>query len=248
MTQTNITIGCPKCGSTQLTTNKKGFSGKKAVVGAVLTGGIGILAGTIGSNKIKITCLSCGNQFKPGEGRNIIIKENKIIEKKSPVNLITTSELNRVICPNCNTENFTSHNFCKKCGKELNMRDKRIHSNQKISLFACPICKKLAPRDGKFCPHCKALITPPKEGCFIATACFGKYNAPEVTVLRKYRDEVLNRTILGKIFIKSYYAISPSIARIISHSDLLKNTIKQILLKPLIFRIEDKNKKNANNT
>jgi hypothetical protein len=60
-------IKCPKCGSTQLTTDKKGFSGKKAVAGAVLTGGIGLLAGTIGSNKIKITCLKCGTQFKPGE-------------------------------------------------------------------------------------------------------------------------------------------------------------------------------------
>lgn len=60
-------INCPKCGSTQITANKKGFSGGKAVAGAVLTGGIGLLAGTIGSNKIVITCLSCGNQFKPGD-------------------------------------------------------------------------------------------------------------------------------------------------------------------------------------
>jgi len=57
---------CPKCKSTQISANKKGFSGKKAVAGAVLTGGIGLLAGTMGSNKIIITCLSCGNQFKPG--------------------------------------------------------------------------------------------------------------------------------------------------------------------------------------
>jgi len=60
-------IVCPKCGSNQLSANKKGFSGKKAVAGAVLTGGIGLLAGTIGSNKIIITCLNCGHQFKPGD-------------------------------------------------------------------------------------------------------------------------------------------------------------------------------------
>jgi DNA-directed RNA polymerase subunit RPC12/RpoP len=59
-------IKCPKCGSTQLTANKKGFSGKKAVVGGLLTGGVGLLAGTIGSNKVKITCLSCGKEFTPG--------------------------------------------------------------------------------------------------------------------------------------------------------------------------------------
>jgi len=60
-------IKCPKCGSEQITANKKGFSGKKAVVGGLLTGGIGLLAGTIGSNKVKITCLACGNVFNPGE-------------------------------------------------------------------------------------------------------------------------------------------------------------------------------------
>lgn len=60
-------IKCPKCSSTQLTANKQGFSGKKAVAGAVLTGGVGLLAGTIGSNKVKITCLNCGHEWKPGE-------------------------------------------------------------------------------------------------------------------------------------------------------------------------------------
>lgn len=59
-------IKCPSCSSTQLTANKKGFSGAQAVGGAILTGGIGLLAGTIGSDTIIITCLSCGHKFKPG--------------------------------------------------------------------------------------------------------------------------------------------------------------------------------------
>jgi hypothetical protein len=70
-------IVCPKCGSNQLTANKKGFSGKKAVAGAFLTGGIGLLAGTIGSNKVKITCLSCGHEFKPGQGTKSTSNYNK---------------------------------------------------------------------------------------------------------------------------------------------------------------------------
>ena len=80
-------IKCPKCGSTQLTANKKGFSGKKAVGGALLTGGIGLLAGTIGSNKIKITCLACGHQFKPGEG---LQQNQKIIERTSNGTVLPT--------------------------------------------------------------------------------------------------------------------------------------------------------------
>lgn len=238
MTQTNIVTGCPNCGSTQLTANKKGFSGKKAVAGAVLTGGIGLLAGTIGSNKIKITCLSCGNQFKPGEGRSIVLKENKTVERKKTVSSVINSEFNRIVCNSCRTENFISHNFCKKCGKDLDLNDKKIYSNQKVSLFACPSCKKLAPRDGEFCPHCKALVTPPKEGCFIASVCYGEYDAPEVLILREFRDVKLLNSKTGKIFVKVYYSISPFIARKISKCDLLKKMIRSYILKPIIKKIK----------
>jgi len=61
-------IVCPKCGSNQLTADKKGFSGGKAVAGAVLLGPVGLLAGTHGSSNVNITCLACGHTFKPGEG------------------------------------------------------------------------------------------------------------------------------------------------------------------------------------
>jgi hypothetical protein len=60
-------ITCPKCGSTQISAEKKGYSGGKAAAGVILTGGIGLLAGTIGSKDVIITCLSCGNQWKAGE-------------------------------------------------------------------------------------------------------------------------------------------------------------------------------------
>ena len=63
-------VCCPKCGSSQLTANKKGFSLGKAVAGGVLLVPIaGVATGMIGKNKIIITCLSCGKQFKPGNGR-----------------------------------------------------------------------------------------------------------------------------------------------------------------------------------
>lgn len=58
---------CPKCGSRELHAEHKGFSGGKALAGALVTGGIGLLAGTIGSRDTQITCLRCGNKFKAGE-------------------------------------------------------------------------------------------------------------------------------------------------------------------------------------
>ncbi|MCD2422084.1 hypothetical protein LQ567_04875 [Niabella pedocola] len=67
-------IKCPKCGSSQIAAGKKGFSGKKAVVGGLLTGGIGILAGTLGSNKVKITCMACGNNWFPSQYQSQTVK------------------------------------------------------------------------------------------------------------------------------------------------------------------------------
>ena len=51
--------------------------------------------------------------------------------------------------------------------------------------------------------------------CYIATFVYGSYDNPEVWVLRQYRDEVLLQTWLGRFFVKVYYAISPSMVRIL---------------------------------
>lgn len=56
-------IKCLRCGSTNLTSNKKGFSVGKAIAGNFVAPGIGLLAGGIGGGKIKMTCLKCGNQW-----------------------------------------------------------------------------------------------------------------------------------------------------------------------------------------
>ena len=68
---------CPFCGSSQLTANKKGFGAGKALTGVVITGGIGLLAGFIGSGNIKVTCLKCGCQWKPGELKTNPLTENE---------------------------------------------------------------------------------------------------------------------------------------------------------------------------
>jgi DNA-directed RNA polymerase subunit RPC12/RpoP len=52
-------IKCPRCSSTQLSANKKGFNS----AGVVLFGVLGTLNE---ANKLVITCLNCGIQFPPG--------------------------------------------------------------------------------------------------------------------------------------------------------------------------------------
>jgi len=57
-------LKCPKCGSTNLTANTKGFGLGKAAVGGVLLGPVGLLGGLVGSKKAVFICLKCGNQFQ----------------------------------------------------------------------------------------------------------------------------------------------------------------------------------------
>lgn len=62
-------IVCPKCHSNQLTANSKGFNNTNAALG-MLTGNAvqGLALGMLGSNKIIVTCLKCGNKFQAGDG------------------------------------------------------------------------------------------------------------------------------------------------------------------------------------
>ena len=61
-------VKCPRCKSTNiqvLGNNRKGFSFGKAVGGAILTGGIGLLAGFAGEKgKYEVFCTDCGHRFK----------------------------------------------------------------------------------------------------------------------------------------------------------------------------------------
>lgn len=61
-------LRCPKCNSSQLTNNKKGFGLGQAAAGAILLGPIGLLGGFMGSNKVVVTCLKCGHSWQPGQG------------------------------------------------------------------------------------------------------------------------------------------------------------------------------------
>lgn len=60
----NAVACCPKCGSTSISANKKGFGIGKAVVGAWAAGPVGLVAGNLGAKKVWVTCLNCGHRWK----------------------------------------------------------------------------------------------------------------------------------------------------------------------------------------
>ena len=66
-------------------------------------------------------------------------------------------------------------------------------------------------------------------GCYIATAVYGSYQAPEVLTLRKFRDEVLATSIIGRAFIKTYYFLSPPIANWLKDARVFNGLVRKVL-------------------
>lgn len=67
------------------------------------------------------------------------------------------------------------------------------------------------------------------QGCYIATCVYGSYDCPEVWTLRRFRDYTLAENPLGRLFIKSYYAISPWLVKKFGKQDWFRKSWKRFL-------------------
>jgi len=68
--------------------------------------------------------------------------------------------------------------------------------------------------------------------CFVATAAAGSADAPEVRILRRFRDEVLLTSSAGKQLVKYYYKIGPKLARSIEGSPVMRRYMLIALVRP----------------
>ena len=80
-------------------------------------------------------------------------------------------------------------------------------------------------------------------GCYVATAVYGSYDCPQVWTLRRYRDYTLAQTGYGRAFIKTYYAISPTLVKWFGHTDWFRNMWKPRLDK-IVKKLNNKGVKN----
>lgn len=76
-----------------------------------------------------------------------------------------------------------------------------------------------------------------KKGCFIATAVYGSDMAPEVEVLRNFRDSRLLPHPLGLRFVEWYYKTSPRLANWIEPRPFVRKVVRMLFLSPLLLLI-----------
>jgi len=67
------------------------------------------------------------------------------------------------------------------------------------------------------------------SGCYIATMAYGDYDHPQVMELRKFRDEFLNKSVLGRIFISLYYKYSPLLVQRLKDKPKTNDIIRTLL-------------------
>jgi hypothetical protein len=100
-------------------------------------------------------------------------------------------------------------------------------NNQAIATSEIPVfddCADLVPDNGL------------SMSCFIATAAYGSPLEPHVQALRAFRDRYLQRSALGRAFIRFYYRHSPPVAAFIAEHAWLRSLVRT-LLTPLVLAI-----------
>lgn len=71
------------------------------------------------------------------------------------------------------------------------------------------------------------------SGCFIATASTGSENSQEVVLLTKFRDEVLKKSLPGRLFIKTYELLSPPFAKWLRKGINRRLWVRKFVISPI---------------
>lgn len=77
-----------------------------------------------------------------------------------------------------------------------------------------------------------------KIGCYIATAVYGSYDCPQVWTLRRYRDNLLRKSLIGRQSIRVYYTISPILVKMFGKTKWF-NCLWLLILNKLVQKLHD---------
>ncbi len=210
-----VKIICPLCYSSDLNMYMQGLSNSSA-------GAMSMPAGNVATNNMELKCNACGHVFKPGDGK--LSQEAYVASTTS-----TVTSVNPDILKNANAPDPGEVLRIMQTHGKLNA----VKFVKDYTNWGLKEAKDYVDRlDGSD-------AIPGKKGCFIATACYGDYDAPEVQRLRVYRDQVLATSKAGRLFINVYYRSSPPLARWLSRSPQRQDWVRRKVLHPLLRRIDN---------
>lgn len=99
-------------------------------------------------------------------------------------------------------------------------------SKQDVKNIIQQIEIKIKKYDNSYNVESNSIPEQSSGGCYVATAVYGSYDCPEVWTLRRYRDNQLAQTWYGRLFIHTYYAISPTIVKWFGDTEWFKRMWK----------------------
>ncbi|MGV8124529.1 MAG: CFI-box-CTERM domain-containing protein [Candidatus Xenobiia bacterium LiM19] len=213
-------------------------------------------------NAEAIKCDYCGDEA------NLGYIEVKVPPPPGAMDLNKLVERIALTCPKCEQKQLLNviydsesrssyaevkwHNLlyiCQKCERIIDPREGYYFYSYSISAamphyaFFHLTCLPEEIRAKETAPP-KQFSPPPKgSNCFIATACCGSHQSPEVLILREYRDTDLQKKALGRLFVRIYDTVSPPIAAAIAKSDIAKRLTRKMLISPLVVLVQKLNEK-----
>jgi hypothetical protein len=103
---------------------------------------------------------------------------------------------------------------------------------EKVSPKAVPAARKRKTSTAQQ-PRTQPVPAPSgSSGCFVATAACGP-ESPEVLWLRLYRDDILLQSMVGSLFVRLYYLLSPPVAAVITAIPTLRRLVRYSVVAPL---------------
>lgn len=122
--------------------------------------------------------------------------------------------------------------YCELC--DCTRSDKPWASDEQAnSVGRSELCKECCRKLGGDAPDdmedileaIKDKVSP----CYIATMAYGNIEHPQVIELRRFRDEKLQTTLLGKAFIRFYYKFSPILVEKLKNKRFIHKIIRGTL-------------------
>jgi hypothetical protein len=140
------------------------------------------------------------------------------------------TSVTKLVCVKC--QNTRAVGICSNCGGELykywsigNFGNGSLECTKCSRSWAIWTCERCG---------CENTIDKSMKECFIATAVYEGRITPEVTLLRSYRDNVLNKNQIGKLMVRMYEKTSPLIAEMAYSHKMMRSLLRKFLVNPAV--------------